>query len=257
MRVAFFAPLKAPTHPVPSGDREMARNLMAMLAREGAEVILASELRLRDGSGDTANQSRLRADASAEVERLVTELPDDVALWVSYHNYYKAPDLIGPEVARRRGIPYVLIESSRARKRLTGPWAGFAAAAEAASDAADVIFYPTEQDRETLERDRSAGQILAQLPPFLARDDLPAPGRPVPGRLLAAGMMRPGDKMASYRLIAATLPALFYYFSLFSSVYTEAVRLGIEPIAEALPESIVSRLSNRLPSRSSSRSSNR
>ena len=32
--------------------------------------------------------------------------------------------------------------------------------------------------------------------------------------------------------IAAALPALFYYFSLFSSVYAEAVRLGIDPLPE-------------------------
>ena len=208
MRVAFFAPLKAPSHPVPSGDREMARNLMRMLGDHGAEVILASELRLRDGAGDVARQIRLIDDALDEADRLDRDLPADVALWVTYHNYYKAPDLLGPEVARRRGIPYVLIESSRARKRLTGPWADFASAAEAASDAAAVIFYPTEHDRETLERDRPEGQILAQLPPFLDADTLPPAGRPVPGRILAAGMMRPGDKLASYRLIAETLPAL-------------------------------------------------
>ena len=59
MRIAFFAPLKAPSHPVPSGDREMARNLMRMLGDHGAEVILASELRLRDGAGDVARQIRL------------------------------------------------------------------------------------------------------------------------------------------------------------------------------------------------------
>lgn len=102
----------------------------------------------------------------------------------------------------------MLIESSRARSRLTGPWADFAHAAEAASDAADAIFYVTQLDRETLERDRPAGQVLAHLPPFLATPALPPAGRPIPGRLLAAGMMRPGDKMASYRLIAQALPAL-------------------------------------------------
>ncbi|HJO87149.1 MAG TPA: TRAP transporter fused permease subunit [Rhodospirillales bacterium] len=32
--------------------------------------------------------------------------------------------------------------------------------------------------------------------------------------------------------IAAAIPALFYYFSLFASVYAEAVRLGIEPLEE-------------------------
>ncbi|WP_428927589.1 glycosyltransferase family 4 protein [Marinibacterium sp. SX1] len=208
MHIAFFAPLKAPNHPVPSGDREMARNLMGLLAARGDRVILASELRLRDGSGDLANQRRLAEAAAEEVARLDRELPADLGLWVSYHNYYKAPDLLGPEIARRRGVPYVLIEASRARKRLTGPWAGFAAAAEAASDAAAVIFHPTAHDRETLDRDRPPGQALAPLPPFLAASALPPAGRPVPGRLLAAGMMRPGDKMASYRLIAETLPAL-------------------------------------------------
>ena len=50
-RVAFYAPLKPPTHPTPSGDREMARNLMAMIARDGAKVTLASDLRLLEKVG--------------------------------------------------------------------------------------------------------------------------------------------------------------------------------------------------------------
>ncbi len=37
MRVAFYAPLKPPTHPHPSGDRCMARLLLAAPpAQEGA-----------------------------------------------------------------------------------------------------------------------------------------------------------------------------------------------------------------------------
>ena len=68
MQVAFFAPLKAPTHPVPSGDRQMARNLMALLGAQGAGVILASELRTRDGSGDAANQRRLVFNPTVERE---------------------------------------------------------------------------------------------------------------------------------------------------------------------------------------------
>ena len=35
MRIAFYAPLKPPDHPVPSGDRRMARLLMAALATAG------------------------------------------------------------------------------------------------------------------------------------------------------------------------------------------------------------------------------
>ncbi|MEM8731441.1 MAG: glycosyltransferase family 4 protein [Pseudomonadota bacterium] len=208
MRIAFYAPLKAPTHPVPSGDREMARNLMSMLGAGGAEVVLASELGTRDGTGDVATQKRLMSDAEDEVARLVATLPRDLAFWVSYHNYYKAPDLIGPKVARQLGIPYILIEASRARKRLTGPWADFARAAESACDAAAIIFHPIFHDREALERDRPPGQILQHLPPFLSRDHMPPPGSPEPGLMLSVGMMRPGDKLASYRVIAETLPAL-------------------------------------------------
>lgn len=209
MRIAFFAPLKPPGHPVPSGDREMARNLIAALSHGGrAEISVASELRLRDGAGDAHAQARLQARAAQEAARIIRDLPGDTRAWVTYHNYYKAPDLIGPVVAKRRRLPYVLVESTRAQKRLTGPWADFARAAEDASNAADAIFYPTEHDRLTLERDRAGGQSLAHLPPFLPAMDLPPPGRPVAGRLLAAGMMRPGDKLESYRLIAAALDHL-------------------------------------------------
>jgi hypothetical protein len=48
MRIAFYAPMKPPDHPVPSGDRRMSRLLIAALGRAGHEVELAS--RLRQGS---------------------------------------------------------------------------------------------------------------------------------------------------------------------------------------------------------------
>ena len=38
MRIAFYAPLKSPNHPVPSGDRLMARLLIAALQRAGHDV---------------------------------------------------------------------------------------------------------------------------------------------------------------------------------------------------------------------------
>ena len=225
-RVAFYAPMKAPTHPVPSGDRAMAQSLMTLLQQgpvdsaqppaapsagpqpagaqpNGAEVILASDLRLHDKLGDRPHQALLQQRAADEVSRLVEDMPE-VDLWLTYHNYYKAPDLIGPAVAAARDIPYVQIESTRASKRLIGPWADFAQAAHAAADQAEVIFYLTDQDRDTLERDRAGDQALVHLRPFLSRPDLPPPGR-LDGPMLAAGMMRQGDKLASYALIAETL----------------------------------------------------
>jgi len=207
IRAAFFAPLKAPDHPVPSGDREMARALLAALAYAGIEAKTVSHLRLYDGKGDATRQSELMEQAKAEIARLVPHLTGKCDLWITYHNYYKSPDLIGPAVARTLGLPYVQIETSRARKRLTGPWARFAEAAEAASDAADQIFYLTALDGETLDRDRTPKQRLTHLPPFLQREDPGPAADPGPGnRILAVGMMRDDVKRLSYGLIAATLP---------------------------------------------------
>ncbi len=208
MRLAFYAPLKAPDHPNPSGDRAMARALIAAFEYGGATVTMASTLRSRDGAGDAALQRDLLAQAQAEIARLtVLGQTEGWRAWVTYHNYYKAPDLIGPSVARALGIPYLLIEATRARKRLSGPWAAFAQAAEAASDAADVIFYFTHRDAETLDLDRAGRQQLIHLPPFLLRDSVGTAVAPV-GPMLAVGMMREGDKLASYQIIADTLAQL-------------------------------------------------
>jgi glycosyltransferase involved in cell wall biosynthesis len=210
-RVAFYAPLKSPDHPVPSGDRQMARGLMqALELATGGPVDLMSDLRSHEARGDPERQAALMEQARAEVARLTQDMASGgYDLWVTYHNYYKAPDLIGPKVCAALGLPYVLIESTRARKRLTGPWAEFAAQAEAASDAADVIFYLTQHDRDTLERDRPDGQELIHLRPFLARTDLPAQSDvTVSKTILSAGMMRRGDKLSSYQIIAETLPLM-------------------------------------------------
>jgi glycosyltransferase involved in cell wall biosynthesis len=205
--IAFYAPMKPPDDPVPSGDRTMARALLAAL--EGTalgEVRLMSRLRSRDGKGDPVAQDRILQAAEHEVERLSAGPRPD--LWVTYHSYYKAPDLLGPRLSRHWGIPYALIEATRASSRLQGPYARFAKAAEAACDSADVIFYLTEYDREALERDRVPGQRLARLRPFLATESLPQwQQRPRSDtfRLLACAMFRAGDKLASYRTLSAAL----------------------------------------------------
>lgn len=209
--IALYAPLKSPDHPVPSGERAMARNLMAAIGAgwDRGRVRLASDLRSHDPTGDSTVQARIFAEAAGEVERLTRDLAQaGTALWVTYHNYYKAPDLLGPAVSAALGIPYVIVEASRAKSRLTGPWARFAQAAEAASDAASAIFHVTDLDREALERDRAGGQVLGLLRPFLPADHLPPAGTPQPGHVLSVGMLRSRDKLGSYRIIAQVLAAL-------------------------------------------------
>lgn len=207
--VAFYAPMKPPTHPNPSGDREMARNLMTAIAAGPSTVDLVSELRVHDSAGNPDEQARLRMLAEAEANRLIQELSaKNTRLWVTYHNYYKAPDMIGPTVARALNIPYIQIESSRAKSRLNGPWSAYATAAETASDAADLIFYPIQLDLQTLKRDQTTHQKLALLRPFLPITALPANTYRPDGPMLTVGMMRERDKLESYTLIADTLAGL-------------------------------------------------
>ncbi|MDU9002295.1 glycosyltransferase family 4 protein [Sedimentitalea todarodis] len=210
-RVAFYAPMKPPSHPVPSGDRAFARALMAAIATGDTEVSLVSTVQTHDSKGNAARQTKLRAAAMSDAARLIDQLAvDPPDLWVTYHNYYKAPDFIGHAVTSALGMPYIQIEASRAKKRLTGPWGAFAAAAESAIDAADVVFCLTDHDLTALERHRPPGQRLINLRPFLPRSALPAatdPARHLP-KMLTAGMMRHGDKLGSYQIIADTLANL-------------------------------------------------
>lgn len=205
--IAFYAPLKTPNHPTPSGDRQIARNVMSALEHGfDRPVQLASELRSFEPAGDAAAQQRITDQAQAECDRILGDAIKPV-IWITYHNYYKAPDLLGPVISKALGIPYVQIEASRAKSRLTGPWADFAQAAHAASDAADVIFHVTQDDLIALQRDRFGSQRIVELPPFLDRD-IVGVASDLSGPMLAVGMMRAGDKLASYQLIAQTLAAL-------------------------------------------------
>jgi glycosyltransferase involved in cell wall biosynthesis len=220
LRCLFLAPLKPPDHPVPSGDRMIARQLMALLERIGVSVTLASRLvtwsRTGEGFGITA------AEAAAETERCIAEERATAGrradFVFTYHNYYKAPDIIGPALSRRLGIPYVLAESSRAPKRASGSHAEGHRLAEAASDAASLILTPTAHDQAMLDMLKPAGQSIVRLPPFLDLTPwgkLPSPHAKTrrsdasgPVRLLTVAMMREGYKTQSYVKLAETLEAL-------------------------------------------------
>lgn len=186
----------------------MARALLLALETGGIATELASTVQLRDGKGSSARQAEIIAEARAEVARLLPIGRRQAwQLWITYHSYYKAPDLIGPEVAQALGIPYIQIEATRARKRLTGPWAAFAQAAEDATDAAAAVLYLTTQDEEALRAYGRPDQKLVHLRPFLARSDLPLVTTGASG-MLSVGMFRSGDKLASYQIIADTLGLL-------------------------------------------------
>jgi glycosyltransferase involved in cell wall biosynthesis len=163
-------------------------------------------------------QARLRDESFVKADRLIARyraLPaaERPRLWFSYHVYYKAPDWIGPTVADALAIPYVAAEGSRAMKRASGPWSLGHAGAQAALDRADVLFAMTAADRVALERHKPAHQRLVDLPPFIDLAEWTATdsgARAAGGstRLLAVAMMRPGDKLHSYRILADALARL-------------------------------------------------
>jgi glycosyltransferase involved in cell wall biosynthesis len=216
MRVAFYAPMKAPDHPVPSGDRSMARLLWRAMERSGHQVVLASRLRGRVADGDAAEQAR-RARLGARIaERIVGGGSPPPDLWFTYHLYYKAPDWIGPRVARALDIPYVVAEASVAPKRAGGPWDMSHRAVLDALAQADAVIPLNPRNAACLPDPAK----LRDLPPFVEIPD--SPGRAsarahwratadLPDNapwIIAAGMMRAGDKLASYRLLAEALARL-------------------------------------------------
>ena len=210
MRIAFYAPLKSPDHPVPSGDRQMARQIMAALKAGGHDVRLASQLRAHASDPDPEKLKKFNRDAAQETARVLEECSGAGAwrpeLWLTYHNYYKAPDLIGPEVAQGLAIPYCGMESSFARKRRSDEWADWTAAAEFGMRRARLNFFMTDVDRQGLA-ELVGEDRLAAMPPFIDASGFGranvAEGGPV--RFVAVAMMRARGKLDSYKLIAEAL----------------------------------------------------
>jgi glycosyltransferase involved in cell wall biosynthesis len=209
LRVAFHAPLKPPHHPVPSGDRLMARQLMKVLERLGHTVDVASTLRTWRETPDTGELSALEAQAREEIDRLAAEWRRDGApdLWFTYHNYYRAPDLIGPAMARRFAIPYVVAEGSYAKKRDRDGWAGHQALALIGLRQANLHLCFTARDISGLA-DVAPRERLLDFPPFLELEGNTATSRSAhvgPVRLVTIGMARPGKKLENFRQLAAAL----------------------------------------------------
>lgn len=212
MNIHFYAPMKTPDHPSPSGDRLMARLLMRVLAAAGHQLALPSLVCAYDGAGAHRHQQQIRDLASALADRLLAGYAQGAAkpdIWFSYHVYHKSPDWIGPVVARALSIPYVIAEASYVTQAVAG-WELGARAAELAIRSADLIFSMTDVDKVGIAPLRTGRQLHLDLPPFL--DPSPfynlarvsrAQGEPV--RLLAVAMMREGDKLESYRRLAAYL----------------------------------------------------
>ncbi len=228
MNIAFYAPMKPPTSPVPSGDRRVARALMAALERSGNNVELASPFASRDGRGDGARQEKLRRVGRRLAERLIRRYRARPPggrphLWFTYHLYYKAPDWLGPMVCDGLGIPYAVAEASHAPKRLGGPWDIGHRAAGAAINRADLVLSLNPANDPCVRPLLARPERLIPLAPFLdpapfgERIERTAARRRLAGLyglgekecwLISVAMMRSGAKLRSYQLLGEALGRL-------------------------------------------------
>lgn len=214
MKIAFHTPLNRYGDGAPSGDRLMARQLVMLLEELGhaVEIVPAerSFMREPDPALLAARKQAAQGVIAALSERWqAPEARPDLVF--TYHCHYRAPDLIGPALAERFDLPFVVAEASDAQKRFDGPWAEAGALARTAILRADLHLCMTERDREGLSRLIPEPHRLIDLPPFLLGvEEVPErivapPMESEPVRLIAVAMMRQGNKANCYLFLARTL----------------------------------------------------
>jgi len=114
MKILFYTPFKPLHHRNPSGDLVTATGIFDFLVQGGHEVIEASNLRCRW----IYWKPWLWLKYFGEKRRILQKFGGACAdLWFTYHSYYKAPDLLGPAVAGRLKIPYVIFQGIYSTKR--------------------------------------------------------------------------------------------------------------------------------------------
>jgi len=198
---------------------------MSALKHAGHDVFLVSQFRSWNGKGGSKQQRTLEIRAQNVVKRLLEKYSTDKTaikpeIWVTYHLYYKAPDLIGPAISQFLGIPYVIAEASHAPKRAIGKWANGHSSAEQAIRLADHIVSLNPADTPCITPLLKKSARITPLRPFLpAKNLIPAKNGaavhqkspvingldPKVPTLVTVAMMRDGDKYASYCALADTL----------------------------------------------------
>ncbi len=122
MKIAFCTPFKSPSHPKISGDVTIARDLIAILVGYGHEVVTLDHFSAKEIYWQPAKWP----GAKLALDRM-TEQARGADCIFTYGTYYKVPDIYGPIVARRLGIPYFIFQASYAENRgkKLASWPGF------------------------------------------------------------------------------------------------------------------------------------
>jgi len=202
LRIAFYMPFKPPGHPHPSGDLIIGTELRQFLRRRGHDVHLVSRLRTRWIYWKPWQWVRLLLEI-ARTRRLLQRFRPHV--WLTYHSYYKAPDVLGAVCAPSCRVPYAIFQGVYAtkRRRILKTKAGFYLNRYGLRRA-DTVFTNKRRDeinlRRLLPNDRlryiAPGLFLDRFQPVPAGNRLKpvlpdGDNTPV---VLTAAMFRPGVK---------------------------------------------------------------
>ena len=227
MKVAFYAPLKPPDSPVPSGDRLIGRMLWRAIEAGGHKVVLASRLRSFDRQGNADRQTRIARIGAWTARRVIQRLQSSAErpdIWLTYHLYHKAPDYLGPVVARELGIPYCVAEASSSARQADGAWASGHRATANALRVANLVVSLNPKDEPGIRPLIAAAARIVTLQPFIegqpfqsarqAHDSHRATWAAKLGLdpsvpwLIAVAMLRSGDKATSYSVLGSALERL-------------------------------------------------
>ena len=113
LNILFYAPFKPLGHPHPSGDLVIGTGLFKFLESKGHRLKVASDLRTRWIFWKPWRLPHLLVERQRLIRRISHTSFD---LWLTYHAYYKGPDLLGPSIAAHLQIPYVIFQGAYATK---------------------------------------------------------------------------------------------------------------------------------------------
>jgi glycosyltransferase involved in cell wall biosynthesis len=114
MRILFYPPFKPLDHADPSGDLTIASGLYHYLEARGHWMYRASPLRSRWIFWKPWMWPYILRERHRAIMQIPGIQPD---LWLTYHTYYKAPDLLGYSVCHRANLPYVIFQAMFSTKR--------------------------------------------------------------------------------------------------------------------------------------------
>jgi glycosyltransferase involved in cell wall biosynthesis len=216
MDITYYMPFKPPEHANPSGDLITGRELRDFLLDQGHRIELGSTLRSRWIFWKPWKMAYLWREQK-RLSNILRHKPVD--LWLTYHSYYKAPDLLGPACSSNLQIPYIIFQGiySTKRRKSFKTLPGFLLNRRALCSA-DLVVTNKKKDRTNLLRLLPAERVHYLAPglrPEQFRHDEQARSelreawqtgtRPV---VLSTAMLRPGVKSDGIRQVIASCAEL-------------------------------------------------